>query len=178
MRLEGENINQNEVLLQVLLSNSLGKLCAPLEENNFFFLKHREIQSSWLAFVWFWRLCGLVFCLYGTRKEVTVATTVVSEAYNTSVHLGTNFRLGIVTGHWKWTVCIVKSCGSEAKRVNTLILDIFKILLLKMRGKKEELRNQVLSSLQKKPHKITVRSVIHLCQGLRLIFSLELSCGF
>lgn len=49
-----------------------------------------------------------------------------------------------------------KSCGSEAKCVNALILN-FSRILSQTEGKKEELRNQVLNFLQK--HKITVYSV-------------------
>lgn len=41
-----------------------------------------------------------------------------------------------------------KSCGSEAKCVNALILN-FSRILSQTEGKKEELRNQVLSFLQK-----------------------------
>jgi len=74
-------------------------------------------------------------------------TTVVSEAYVTCIHYIQILILDwifVTAGGIVVNSLYCKSCGSETKCVKALILDFSKILLslLKLRGKKEELRNE------------------------------------
>ena len=46
LNLKGKNFTWNKALLQVLLSNSRSKLCAILEENDFYFKSVRKSNPS------------------------------------------------------------------------------------------------------------------------------------
>lgn len=68
MRLEEENINQNKTLLWVILSNSLRKFCAQLEEKQFF----KKIGKSNLPDLYLYNSVGFVVCFSVIMLQVKV----------------------------------------------------------------------------------------------------------